>query len=100
VFGCDADSLFANFVSFILKARFSTSNGDTPAHDERRKKHCSLSKGFSKRPVLDARRRQADFFCGKLNGITFPHSSGFVAFFLKPTGTKNSMITAINHPIV
>ena len=31
-------------------------------------------------------RRQADFFCGKLNGITFPYSSGrihFVAFFLK-----------------
>jgi hypothetical protein len=50
-------------------------------------------------------RRQADFFCGKLNGITFPYSSGFVAFFLKLPGTKNSMITAattlpsaITHP--
>jgi hypothetical protein len=44
---------------------------------------------------------QADFFCGKLNGITFPYSSGgihFVAFFLKLLGTKNSMIFAINHP--
>jgi len=44
---------------------------------------------------------QADFFCGKLNGITFPYSSGrihFVAFFLKLLGTKNSMIIAINHP--
>jgi len=48
-------------------------------------------------------RRQADFFCGKLNGITFPYSPGrihFVAFLLKVTGTKNSMITAINHPNV
>jgi hypothetical protein len=46
-------------------------------------------------------RRQADFVCGKLNGITFPYSSGrihFVAFFLKLLGTKNSMIVAINHP--
>jgi hypothetical protein len=46
-------------------------------------------------------RRQADFFCGKLNGITFPYSSGgihFGAFFLKPLGMKNSMIFAINHP--
>ncbi len=46
-------------------------------------------------------QRQADFFCGKLNGITFPYSSGgihFVAFFLKLLGTKNSMIFAINHP--
>ena len=46
-------------------------------------------------------QRQADFFCGKLNGITFPYSSGgihFVAFFLKLPGTKNSMIFAINHP--
>jgi hypothetical protein len=44
---------------------------------------------------------QADFFCGKLNGITFPYSSGgihFVAFFLKLLGMKNSMIFAINHP--
>jgi hypothetical protein len=44
---------------------------------------------------------QADFFCGKPNGITFPYSSGgihFVAFFLKLLGTKNSMIFAINHP--
>jgi hypothetical protein len=44
---------------------------------------------------------QADFFCGKLNGITFPYSSGgihFVAFFAKLLGTKNSMIFAINHP--
>jgi hypothetical protein len=44
---------------------------------------------------------QADFFCGKLNGITFPYSSGgihLVAFFLKLLGTKNSMIFAINHP--
>jgi len=46
-------------------------------------------------------RRQADFFCGKLNGSTFPYSSGrihFVAFLLKLLGTKNSMIVAINHP--
>jgi len=46
-------------------------------------------------------RRQADFFCGKLNGITFPYSSGrihFVVFFRKLLGTKNSMIVAINHP--
>ena len=46
-------------------------------------------------------KRQADFFCGKLNGITFPCSSGgihFVAFFLKLLRTKNSMIFAINHP--
>jgi hypothetical protein len=43
-------------------------------------------------------RRQAHFFCGKRNGIAFPYSSGFVAVFLKPTGTKNSMIFAINHP--
>ena len=46
-------------------------------------------------------QRQADFFCGKLNGITFPYSSGgihFVAFFIKLLGTKNSMIFAINHP--
>ena len=46
-------------------------------------------------------QRQADFFCGKLNGITFPYSSGgihFIAFFLKLLGTKNSMIFAINHP--
>jgi hypothetical protein len=44
---------------------------------------------------------QADFFCGKLNGITFPYSSGgihFATFFLKLLGTKNSMIFAINHP--
>ena len=44
---------------------------------------------------------QADFFCGKLNGITFPYSSGgihFRAFFLKLPGMKNSMIFAINHP--
>jgi len=43
-------------------------------------------------------RRQADFFCGRLNGITFPYSAGrihFVAFFLKLLGTKNSMIVAI-----
>jgi hypothetical protein len=43
---------------------------------------------------------QADFFCGKPNGITFPYSSSgihFVAFFLKLLGTKNSMIFAINH---
>ena len=46
-------------------------------------------------------RRQADFFCGKLNGITFPYSPGgvhFLAFFLKLLGMKNSMILAINHP--
>jgi hypothetical protein len=46
-------------------------------------------------------RPQADFFSGKRNGITLPYSSGrihFVALLLKPTGTKNSMITAINHP--
>ena len=44
---------------------------------------------------------QADFFCGKPNGITFPYSSGgihFVAFVLKLPGMKNSMIFAINHP--
>lgn len=43
---------------------------------------------------------QADFL-GKLNGITFPYSSGglhFGARFLKLLGTKNSMIFAINHP--
>jgi hypothetical protein len=37
-------------------------------------------------------RNQADFFCGKLNGITFPHSSGgihFLAFLLKLSGMKN-----------
>ena len=47
------------------------------------------------------KQHQADFFCGKLNGITFPYSSGgihFFAFFLKLSGTKNSMIFAINHP--
>ena len=45
-------------------------------------------------------RNQADFFCARLNGITFPHSSGgihFLAFLLKLSGTKNSMIFAINH---
>jgi len=44
---------------------------------------------------------QADLFCRTLNGITFPCSPGgihFVAFFLKLSGTKNSMIFAINHP--
>jgi hypothetical protein len=54
-----------------------------------------------KRLFSNATRRQADFFCGKLNGITFPYSSGrvhFVAFLLKLLGTKNSMIFAINHP--
>ena len=53
------------------------------------------------RPVHPENQRQADFFCGKLNGITFPYSSGgihFIAFFLKLPGTKNSMIFAINHP--
>jgi hypothetical protein len=52
-------------------------------------------------PAHPGNQRQADFFCGKLNGITFPYSSGgihFVAFFLKLLGTKNSMIFAINHP--
>jgi hypothetical protein len=52
-------------------------------------------------PSHPGNERQADFFCGKLNGITFPYSSGgihFVAFFLKLLGTKNSMIFAINHP--
>jgi integrase len=47
------------------------------------------------------RRHQADFFCGRLKGITFPYSSGrihFAAFFRKLLGTKNSMIVAINHP--
>src|SRR5437868_1882383 len=43
-------------------------------------------------------RRQADFFCGKRKGINFPYSSGFVAFFLKLLGTKNSMIVAIITP--
>jgi hypothetical protein len=52
-------------------------------------------------PPLFQEQRQADFFCGKGNGITFPYSSGgthFVAFFLKPSGVKNSMIFAIKHP--
>jgi hypothetical protein len=46
-------------------------------------------------------QHQADFFCGKANGITFPYSScaiHFVAFLVKLLGTKNSMIFAINHP--
>jgi hypothetical protein len=46
-------------------------------------------------------QNQADFFCGKLNGITFPYSSGgihFRAFLLKLSGMKNLMIFAINHP--
>jgi len=46
-------------------------------------------------------QRQADFFCGKPNGITFPYCSGgihFLAFFVKLLGTKNSMIFAIDHP--
>jgi hypothetical protein len=53
------------------------------------------------RPVHPENQHQADFFCGKLNGITFPYSSRgihFFAFFLKLPGTKNSMIFAINHP--
>jgi hypothetical protein len=53
------------------------------------------------RPVHPENQLQADFFCGKLNGITFPYSSGgihFVAFFVKLLGMKNSMIFAINHP--
>jgi hypothetical protein len=52
-------------------------------------------------PRASRESAQADFFCGKLNGITFPYSSGgihFIAFFLKLLGTKNSMIFAINHP--
>ncbi len=46
-------------------------------------------------------RNPANFFCARLNGITFPHSSGgihFLAFLLKLSGMKNSMIFAINHP--
>jgi hypothetical protein len=46
-------------------------------------------------------RRQADFFCGRLNGITSPYCSGrihFAAFFLKLLGTKNSIIVAIKSP--
>jgi len=46
-------------------------------------------------------KRTSFVFCGMLNGITFPYSSGgihFIAFFLKLLGTKNSMIFAINHP--
>jgi hypothetical protein len=61
----------------------------------------SAALGGAARPVDRENPGQADFFCGKLNGITFPHSSGgihFVAFFLKLLGTKNSMIFAINHP--
>jgi hypothetical protein len=53
------------------------------------------------RPVHPENQRQADFLCGKLNGITFPYAAGgihFVAFFLKLLGTQNSMIFAINHP--
>ena len=53
------------------------------------------------RPTYSENHRQADFFCGKLNRITFPYSSGgihFGAFFEKLLGTKNSMIFAINHP--
>ena len=56
---------------------------------------------FDPCPAHPGNQRQADFFCGKLNGITFPYPSGgihFVAFFLKLLGTKNSMIFAINHP--
>ena len=37
-----------------------------------------------------------------MNGITFPYSSlgiHFVAFFLKLSGTKNSMTFVINHPV-
>ena len=55
----------------------------------------------SRPPRASRESAQADFFCGKLNGITFPYSSGgihFVAFFVKLLGTKNSMIFAINHP--
>jgi hypothetical protein len=55
----------------------------------------------SRPPRASGESAQADFFCGKLNGITFPYSSGgihFTAFFLKLLGTKNSMIFAINHP--
>jgi hypothetical protein len=55
----------------------------------------------SRPPVYPENQRQADFFCGKRNGITFPYSSGgihFLAFFMKLLGTKNSMIFAINHP--
>ena len=60
-------------------------------------------KGLGHEPtsVHPENQRQADFFCGTLNGITFPYSSGgihFGAFFLKLLGTKNSMIFAINHP--
>jgi hypothetical protein len=76
--------------------------------------HACLQQHHHFRPVAPSARRfslrlstspsgvsQADFFRGKLNGITFPYSSGgihFVAFFLKLLGTKNSMIFAINHP--
>jgi hypothetical protein len=96
--GClAADFLFANFVSFILNAQFSTSNGDTPAHGERSKNTAHSRRVSANALFWTTRRRQADFFCGKRNGITFPYSSGFVAFFLKLTGTKNSMISAINH---
>jgi hypothetical protein len=58
-------------------------------------------RGIRPAPAHPGNQLQADFFCGKLNGITFPYSSGgihFVAFFLKLLGTKNSMIFAINHP--
>jgi hypothetical protein len=43
----------------------------------------------------------ADFFCGGLNGISLPYWARgihFAGFFLKLSGTKNSMIVAIHHP--
>jgi hypothetical protein len=43
--------------------------------------------------------RQADFFCGMPNGISFPYCSSGIRFvaFLKPLGTWKAMIFAINH---
>jgi hypothetical protein len=86
--------------------RFSSRNsGRLNTVDSQLRKYPSRREEVSLSPndrlFWTAMRRQADFFCGKLNGITFPYSSGrvhFVAFFLKLIDTKNSMIVAINHP--
>jgi len=73
-------------------------------HDPRCKSDalfCSPAQEEPSGQVRPENQRPLDFFCGKLNGITFPYSSGgihFVASFLKLLGTKNSMIFAINRP--
>jgi len=51
--------------------------------------HATAASGRTRCPRIP---NQADFFRGKMNGITFPYSSGgihFRAFLLKLSGMKN-----------